>query len=80
MPLNDEISLAVPAVTVDDLDILLSIVTGSDKVACINGATGVALGAGAVDGRDRTRSGRGGSSARMEGDLDRVVSGCRESP
>jgi hypothetical protein len=80
IPLNDEISLAVPAVTVDDLDSLLSIVTGSDKVACINGAAEVTLGAGAVDGRDRTRVGRGGSSVIMDGDLERLVSGCRDSP
>lgn len=58
--------------TVDDLDILLSIVTGNDNVACINGAVGVTRGAGAVEGRDRTRVGRGGSSVIIEGDLERV--------
>jgi hypothetical protein len=79
IPLNDEISLAVPAVTVDDLDIRLSIVTGSDRVACINGAMGVARGAGAVEGRERTSNGRGGSNVRIEGDLDRLL-GRKESP
>jgi hypothetical protein len=84
---NDEISLAVPAVTVDDLDILLSIVTGNDNVACINGAAGVTLGAGAVEGLHRTRGGRGGSKVRIEGDLERLPLslslselGRRESP
>jgi hypothetical protein len=70
-------------VTVDDLDILLSIVTGNDNVACINGAAGVTLGAGAVDGRDRTSGGLGGSNVRIEGDLERLPlssSGRRESP
>jgi hypothetical protein len=68
-------------VTVDDLDILLSIVTGNDNVACINGAAGVTLGAGAVDGRDRTSGGRGDSNVRIEGDLERLsLSGRRESP
>jgi hypothetical protein len=83
MPRNEEISLAVPAVTVDDLDILLSIVTGNDNIACINGGAGVTLGAGAVDGRHRTRGGRGGSNVRMDGDLERLLlslSGRRESP
>ena len=85
MPRNEEISLAVPAVTVDDLDILLSIVTGNDNVAFINGGAGVTLGAGAVDGRQRTRGGRGGSNVRIEGDLERFPSllswsGRRESP
>jgi hypothetical protein len=87
MPRNDEISLAVPAVTVDDLDILLSMVTGNDKVACIIGGAGVILGAGAVDGRHRTRGGRGGSKERIEGDLERLSLslllselGRRESP
>jgi hypothetical protein len=72
MPRKDEISLAVPAVTVDDLDILLSIVTGNDNVACISGGAGVILGAGAVDGRHLTRGGRGGSNVRIEGDLERL--------
>jgi hypothetical protein len=85
IPRNEEISLAVPAVTVDDLDILLSIVTGNDNVACIIGGAGVTLGAGAVDGRHRTRGGRGSSKVRIEGDLERFPSslsllGWRESP
>jgi hypothetical protein len=72
MPRKEEISLAVPAVTVDDLDILLSMVTGNDNVACISGGAGVTLGAGAVEGRHRTRGGRGGSNVRIEGDLERL--------
>jgi hypothetical protein len=84
IPLNDEISFALPAVTVDDRDTLLSTVTGSDKVANIIGAGGVIRGAGAVDGLARDKVGRTGGSmmVMMDGDLDRLISppGRRESP
>jgi hypothetical protein len=71
-------SFAVPAVTVDDLDIRLSIVIGSERVACISGGgalMGVA-GAGAVEGRKREYnvgrfSGKGSTIVRTEGDRDR---------
>ena len=82
IPLNDEISFAVPAVTVDDLDIRRSIVTGKDKVACINGAGGVIRGAGAVEGLDLAKAGLTGGSriVMIDGDRERVMSGCSESP
>jgi hypothetical protein len=84
IPLKDEISFAVPAVTVDDLDIRRSIVTGRERVACINGPVGVTRGAGAVDGLDLAKAGRteGSRIVTIEGDLERLrlVSGCNESP
>jgi hypothetical protein len=79
IPRNDEISLAVPAMTVDDLDILLSIVIGSERVACISGGGMLTAGAGAVEGRSRESiggrcSGVISTMVRMEGERDRPSS------